>query len=29
MSAQTQAALLTACGIDPAIFGEEVDPVFL
>ena len=29
MSAQAQAERLTACGIDPAIFGEEVDPVFL
>ena len=28
MSAQTQAERLTACGIDPAIFGEEVDPAF-
>ena len=29
VSAQTQAERLTACGIDPAIFGEEVDPAFL
>lgn len=28
VSAQTQAERLTACGIDPAIFGEEVDPAF-
>ena len=28
VSAQTQAERLTACGIDPAILGEEVDPAF-
>ncbi|MBL6814902.1 MAG: hypothetical protein ISQ65_06655, partial [Pseudomonadales bacterium] len=28
MSVQTQAERLTACGIDPAIFGEEIDPAF-
>ena len=28
LSAQTQAERLTACGIDPAIFDDDVDPAF-
>ena len=28
LTAETQAERLTACGVDPQVFGEDVDPAF-